>query len=74
MVLNALEIDPGREWKGVWRWYSDDNLDCCATDVSEIKEKGVTFREFGCLAKCNGLSVIAKRIDFVYFPTITGRF
>ena len=29
MVLNTLEVDPGRRWKGVWRWYSEDMLDCC---------------------------------------------
>lgn len=22
MVLNALEVDPKRTWKGNWRWYS----------------------------------------------------
>jgi glutathione gamma-glutamylcysteinyltransferase len=21
MVLNALEVDPMKRWKGVWRWY-----------------------------------------------------
>ena len=30
MVLNTLEVDPGRKWKGVWRWYSEEMLDCCA--------------------------------------------
>ena len=29
MVLNALAIDPRRPWKGVWRWFSEDLLDCC---------------------------------------------
>jgi Phytochelatin synthase len=27
MVLNALSVDPGRTWKGVWRWYADEMLD-----------------------------------------------
>lgn len=22
MVLNALEVDPKRRWKGNWRWFS----------------------------------------------------
>ena len=22
MVLNALGVDPGRKWKGPWRWFS----------------------------------------------------
>lgn len=25
-VLNALSIDPGRQWKGVWRWFSETQL------------------------------------------------
>ncbi|KAK8493991.1 hypothetical protein V6N12_035156 [Hibiscus sabdariffa] len=29
MVLNALAIDPGRTWKGPWRWFDDTMLDCC---------------------------------------------
>src|ERR1044071_1969332 len=29
VVLNALAIDPGRAWKGAWRWYAEDLLDCC---------------------------------------------
>ncbi|KAI8825914.1 Phytochelatin synthase-domain-containing protein [Fimicolochytrium jonesii] len=64
MVLNALAVDPGRRWKGVWRWYSDDMLECCAPR-EQIREKGMTFREFACLARCNGLRVVAKRADQV---------
>ncbi len=26
MVLNALGVDPGRNWKGIWRWYDDYNI------------------------------------------------
>lgn len=29
MVLNALAIDPGRVWKGPWRWMHESMLDCC---------------------------------------------
>ncbi|KAI9099690.1 Phytochelatin synthase-domain-containing protein [Phlyctochytrium arcticum] len=64
MVLNALAVDPGKTWKGVWRWYSDDMLECCAP-LEQIRERGMTFRELGCLARCNGLSVVAKRADQV---------
>lgn len=60
MVLNALEMDPGKQWKGVWRWYTDDNLECCAP-MESVKNQGITFREFSCLARCNGLNVVAKR-------------
>jgi glutathione gamma-glutamylcysteinyltransferase len=62
MVLNSLEVDPGRNWKGVWRWYSDEMLDCCAP-LEVIKQTGITFDEFKCLATCNGLNVAAYRPD-----------
>ena len=29
MVLNSLSVDPGRVWKGPWRWYHENMLDCC---------------------------------------------
>jgi glutathione gamma-glutamylcysteinyltransferase len=29
MVLNALGVDPKRVWKGPWRWFSEQLLDCC---------------------------------------------
>ncbi|KAL0079976.1 Phytochelatin synthase-domain-containing protein [Phycomyces blakesleeanus] len=59
MVLNALEVDPKRRWKGVWRWYSDELLDCCATQ-EDMKKNGITFNEFACLAKCH-CDVVVKR-------------
>ncbi|KAL1922353.1 uncharacterized protein VTP21DRAFT_9892 [Calcarisporiella thermophila] len=63
MVLNALEVDPRRVWKGVWRWYTDDLLHCCSPR-EEVQEKGITFSQFACLAKCH-CNVIAKRADEV---------
>ncbi|KAI8851041.1 Phytochelatin synthase-domain-containing protein [Chytridium lagenaria] len=64
MVLNALEIDPKRQWKGVWRWYDETLLDCCAP-LEQIKMKGMTFDEFACLARCNGLAVESRSGDQV---------
>ncbi|KAJ3241685.1 hypothetical protein HDU81_011009 [Chytriomyces hyalinus] len=61
IVLNALEIDPNRPWKGAWRWYDETLLDCCAP-LELIRTKGITFDEFACLAACNGLGVTAKRV------------
>ncbi|KAF9189463.1 hypothetical protein BGZ51_009574 [Haplosporangium sp. Z 767] len=52
MVLNSLEVDPQRQWKGAWRWYSDELLQCCAP-VEQVKAKGITFNQFACLSKCN---------------------
>ncbi|KAJ2138741.1 hypothetical protein IW136_003039 [Coemansia sp. RSA 678] len=59
MVLNALEVDPGRRWKGVWRWYSDELLESCRTE-SDLKANGITFDQFLCLASSHA-QVIAKR-------------
>ena len=28
MVLNALNHDPGKVWKGSWRWISEETLQC----------------------------------------------
>ncbi|KAJ3273820.1 hypothetical protein HK104_004221 [Borealophlyctis nickersoniae] len=64
MVLNALCIDPGKKWKGVWRWYSDTMLECCRP-LGDISKNGVTFTELACLARCNGLRVESKRADQV---------
>ncbi|KAG0245878.1 hypothetical protein BGX31_005589 [Mortierella sp. GBA43] len=52
MVLNSLEVDPQRQWKGAWRWYSDELLECCAP-TEQVKAKGITFNQFACLSKCH---------------------
>eukprot|EP00002_Diphylleia_rotans_P040137 TRINITY_DN9461_c0_g1_i3.p1 TRINITY_DN9461_c0_g1~~TRINITY_DN9461_c0_g1_i3.p1 ORF type:complete len:489 (+),score=67.39 TRINITY_DN9461_c0_g1_i3:68-1534(+) len=56
MVLNSLQLDPNRLWKGPWRWFSEDMLDCCKP-LSVVKKEGITFSEFSCLARCNGAHV-----------------
>ncbi|GMH30899.1 hypothetical protein Nepgr_032742 [Nepenthes gracilis] len=58
VVLNALAIDPGRKWKGPWRWFDDTMLDCCEP-LHKIKVKGISFRKLVCLAYCNGAKVEA---------------
>src|SRR5437016_8965536 len=35
VALNALAIDPERLWKGPWRWFTEDLLDCCVPLRSE---------------------------------------
>lgn len=62
VVLNALSIDPGRIWKGLWRWYGEEFLDCCQP-LAAIKENGITFDEFVCLARCNGAIVNPYRFS-----------
>ena len=59
-VLNTLEVDPGCVWKGAWRWYDAKMLDCCV-DLDEVAKRGLTFDEWLCLARCQGLSVDEKR-------------
>ena len=60
MVLNALEVDPQRQWKGVWRWYAEEMLECCEP-LEKVKAGGITFPKWCCLARCQGLSVDAAR-------------
>ncbi|XP_022758468.1 glutathione gamma-glutamylcysteinyltransferase 3-like isoform X2 [Durio zibethinus] len=62
MVLNALAIDPGKIWKGPWRWFDDSMLDCCEP-LEKIKSQGVTFGKVACLAVCNGAQVEPFRTD-----------
>ncbi|KAL3724432.1 hypothetical protein ACJRO7_029578 [Eucalyptus globulus] len=42
MVLNALAIDPGRKWKGPWRWY-DESMLGCPKELKKIKAEGISF-------------------------------
>jgi phytochelatin synthase len=55
-VLNALAIDPGRAWKGPWRWYSEELLDCCRP-LDVVAREGLTMSQLRCLARCNGADV-----------------
>lgn len=52
MVLNALLIDPGRVWKGVWRWYAEGLLECCEP-LAVVQKSGVTLEKLECTARCN---------------------
>lgn len=62
MALNALFIDPERQWKGPWRWFSEEMLDCCVP-LADIRARGVNVDEFACLARCNGADVEVHRSD-----------
>ncbi|MFT3768081.1 MAG: phytochelatin synthase family protein [Minicystis sp.] len=53
VILNALAIDPGRTWKGPWRWFSEEHLDCCRP-LADVARDGVTLTQLACLARCNG--------------------
>jgi glutathione gamma-glutamylcysteinyltransferase len=53
VALNALGIDPGRLWRGPWRWFSEELLDCC-TPLEQVRLEGVSMTELACLSRCNG--------------------
>src|SRR5215212_10201491 len=62
VALNALAIDPGRLWKGPWRWFSEELLDCCVS-LEEVRRRGLDLDELACLARCNGADVELHRAD-----------
>ncbi|KAJ3691488.1 hypothetical protein LUZ61_020652 [Rhynchospora tenuis] len=62
VVLNALAIDPGRKWKGPWRWFDESMLDCCEP-LEKVKAEGITFGKVVCLAHCAGAKVETYRAN-----------
>ncbi len=62
VALNALAIDPGRLWKGPWRWFAEELLDCCVA-LDEVRRRGLDLDELACLARCNGADVELHRDD-----------
>jgi glutathione gamma-glutamylcysteinyltransferase len=55
MILNSLKQDPGKSWKGVWRWWSEDMLEGLS---SEMLENGISLHQFTKLARQNGTSFL----------------
>jgi glutathione gamma-glutamylcysteinyltransferase len=62
VALNALGIDPGRLWKGPWRWFSEELLDCCVS-LDQVRRRGLDLDEIACLARCNGAAVEMFRAE-----------
>jgi hypothetical protein len=60
VALNALAIDPGRLWKGPWRWFSEELLDCCIS-LEQVRAQGVDLDTLACLARCNGADATVLR-------------
>lgn len=56
MMLNTLGVDPGVNWKGIWRWYDDYNINHMNPD--KIIE-GLTLEEFNHLAQLNSVRSMA---------------
>ena len=61
MVLNALNFDPKKVWKGAWRWVSEETLQCeteiCGHSLEKVRRNGMDFHEFLSLAKCHGIQM-----------------
>ena len=71
MCLNAMLIDPGRIYSGVWRWFDDSMLSCCEP-LDKIQEVGITLNKLACLARCNGAVcdlIYAQDIKFEQFKS-----
>ncbi|KAL5010892.1 hypothetical protein ScPMuIL_013197 [Solemya velum] len=60
MILNALDIDPGKVWKGPWRWYHENMLDCCVP-LHIVEKQGIDFDQLVCVGNCNSLDIEARR-------------
>ncbi|MEZ4316294.1 MAG: phytochelatin synthase family protein [Myxococcota bacterium] len=68
-TLNALQIDPGRVWKGPWRFFGEELLVCCKS-LELATAEGLSLAEVGCLAACNGAAVevsLASEHDLAAF-------
>ena len=65
MVLNALNFDPKKVWKGAWRWVSEETLQCetqiCGHSLEKVKKDGMDFDEFESLARCHGIRIRAQK-------------
>jgi len=61
-ALNALGVDPGRTWKGPWRYYGEELLNCCKS-LEAAKSEGLCLTELVCLAHCNGAHGLAHFAD-----------
>lgn len=56
MILNSLNIDPGYNWKGIWRWFDDFNIK--HIQPKNIEE-GLTLQEYHSLIQVNQAKSIA---------------
>jgi glutathione gamma-glutamylcysteinyltransferase len=67
MVMNALNFDLKRIWKGSWRWVTEEMLQCnsqavCGHSISKVQQSGLSFSEFESLARCHGVKISPHRV------------
>ncbi|KAL4503903.1 hypothetical protein ABPG72_022533 [Tetrahymena utriculariae] len=60
MVLNTLNLDPKKRWKGIWRWYSEETLEGMKP---EYIKQGIDLENFSHITKHNNAS-----IQTFYYP------
>jgi hypothetical protein len=66
MVLNALNHDPKRTWKGVWRWVTEETLQCeknnllCKHSLEKLQTEGMF------LPICNSATSVLASTNELY--------
>jgi hypothetical protein len=72
MVLNTLQIDPRRAWKGPWRWFHEQMLDCCLP-ISRVAEEGILLDQVSLpILGANLLIHLALRCSPLAVKSISG--
>ena len=51
-----------QNWKGVWRWYDEEMLECCKP-LRSFQDDGMSFEDYGDLARC----ATVEQMDFLGF-------
>ncbi|KAG4099482.1 Phytochelatin-domain-containing protein [Neocallimastix lanati (nom. inval.)] len=59
MILNALEVDPMYNWKGQWRFFTEENIRYPPhIDSDIIKWQGITLKQYSEISKYNFLEEV----------------
>eukprot|EP00833_Pecoramyces_ruminatium_P018746 jgi/Orpsp1_1/1192778/evm.model.d7180000095831.1 len=59
MILNALEVDPMYNWKGQWRFFSEENIRYPQHINKDIIEmQGITLEQYSDISKFNYLEEV----------------
>jgi len=57
--LNALEVDPMYNWKGQWRFFTEENIRYPPhSDSDIIKWQGITLKQYSEISKYNFLEEV----------------